>query len=894
MRYLFIIIIYISLYSQVTYADTVISDTVIDKSTVWSKRNSPYIIQGKVNIFSTGHLSVDPGVVLIFENGRIFSKGKLALLGTPDKPIQIEIKQSGFTLFSGDKADISIQHVSVLGTSRKFLDAWNYSDIDMDNVTYNTDGLAYSSWATVYNNSTLDIDGLFLSNWPKTGIEVFNQASTTIRNSVFENIKTAVYSYNDSKLNISYSDFENNYIAVYADHGLAMNNWWGKGGGPDRFQWSSDMQTADRNGVVGGVVTSPWSAERNSKESSICCSNILFLPGLMGSRLYQKETLENQLWEPNRNLDVKKLFLNPDGESVEKNIYTRDIIGKTNIVGGLSVVEQTPYKDFIDFLNMLVKNKYIQSWKGAPYDWRFAPDTILEQGIRVGSQASVQRLGDIVLGLSKNSKTKKVTLITHSNGGLVAKQLMIDLKNKGLDTMIDKIIFVAMPEFGTPQAITSLLFGHEQSLAGGLILRASIAKKLGENMPTAYTLLPSNKFFTHISDPMYVGDIRVEGVMDLARVFQSRQDINQNLFDRANVLHNELDTWMPPRHVKIYQIVGTGLPTVSGLQKLDKDGFVPSYTKTGDGIVQDMFEPVRKVFNRTGIVRGIDLSKEKGKYKHVNIMNAPSVLKDIDQLLKKNSTTTGIEETGRVHGEAYYYEIAKISTPEREIDNVTLKYISPITKKVDSLNADSGNFTKTTEQSGENRYESFGNSLYYIADTVSNLEILGRYSQNVDVDIFKSGSTLRHISYDNIPIISGSPITISDKMIDLGAVNVFPSVVRDVSKDGSGITEVITPTSTKSIDEKIQEVRVVIRASNISPYLKNTYIRRLDVFAKNKNEVYLQGLISRLERGVVGIDRYRGNPILRSRYFKTRQDYVALRLLFTYLDPVRGASLRLE
>ena len=75
---------------------------------------------------------------------------------------------------------------------------------------------------------------------------------------------------------------------------------------------------------------------------------------------------------------------------------------------------------------------------------------------------------DQIISLSKTSKTGKVTIITHSNGGLIAKHIITELKRQNLSYMIDNIIFVAMPEYGTPQAITSLMYGHSQSILSGL------------------------------------------------------------------------------------------------------------------------------------------------------------------------------------------------------------------------------------------------------------------------------------------------------------------------------------------------------------------------------------------------------------------------------------------
>ncbi len=57
-----------------------------------------------------------------------------------------------------------------------------------------------------------------------------------------------------------------------------------------------------------------------------CCSNVVFLPGLQGSRLYKQQMFENKLWEPNTNSDIEKLYLTDQGESIDSSIYTEDIV----------------------------------------------------------------------------------------------------------------------------------------------------------------------------------------------------------------------------------------------------------------------------------------------------------------------------------------------------------------------------------------------------------------------------------------------------------------------------------------------------------------------------------------------------------------------------------------
>ena len=105
--------------------------------------------------------------------------------------------------------------------------------------------------------------------------------------------------------------------------------------------------------------------------------------------------------------------------------------------------------------------------------------------------------------LAKSSKTGKVTIVAHSNGGLVAKALMQKLGDAETAKLIDKVIFVAVPQVGTPQAIGALLHGYEQGLPKDWIsvfLSESTARTLAQNMSSAYNLLPSANYFASIFD----------------------------------------------------------------------------------------------------------------------------------------------------------------------------------------------------------------------------------------------------------------------------------------------------------------------------------------------------------------------------------------------------------
>ena len=60
-----------------------------------------------------------------------------------------------------------------------------------------------------------------------------------------------------------------------------------------------------------------------------------------------------------------------------------------------------------------------------------------------------------------------------------------------------------MPQTGTPKAIAVLLHGYQEALLSGIIVKTSTARTLAENLPAAYNLLPSEKYFYDVATPLW-------------------------------------------------------------------------------------------------------------------------------------------------------------------------------------------------------------------------------------------------------------------------------------------------------------------------------------------------------------------------------------------------------
>ncbi len=892
---IFTCILYIVVFSSnLVFAETIVSNTSISENTIFLKSKSPYVFSQNITVQQGVTLTIEQGVKLIFNQGGLFiNKGNLV-----GNDFSVESKASNYTfLIQCNTCSMNLNIVTVTGIPRSFISAWNQSKVTLNGIDINFSTSSPNiTGVEVFNKTVLTITNSTFTKLTKA-LDIFDFSSSTITNSFFTYNSHAIYTF-DSNVDVHESDFEYNHIAIEFFANLdvfpivdAHNNWWGQGDpSPIYRDDGSNVKQDDINAIVGVVIYAPWSTvSHKNKETIGGISNVLFLPGLMGSRLYKKETFENQLWEPNRNKDVTRLFLNIQGKSVEQNIYTRDIISKTNIIGGISNIDQLIYKDFNTYMDQLVKTKVITAWKAAPYDWRYSPDTILQQGIIMsdGKNVLTQNLVSEVIALAKISKSKKVTLVTHSNGGLVGKQLMIELKKQKLDTLIDKIIFVALPEYGTPQGITSLLYGHEQTIGNGLILRTSVAKEFGMNMSSAYTLLPSEKYFAQ-GKPFFIDQIQINSKTQLNEILQQKGTINNTLLMKADAMRVLLDAWTPPPTILVYQIVGTGLLTVSGIMKDSKGNPLPQYSTSGDGTVQDMYNSTTQAFGRSGKVFIANLHNTK--FKHSNIMNYGGTMTYLDLLIRKNPTEAAQIPFGQypIYPDTFtLFTLTSSTTPlsqktlqvQKEEGRDTLKYNPEY------------QFDTATMQNSDARYDLFNSGIQYITyKPIDNVQIIENSNDIFDFSVYsKTVGGMNEIQYADVALFQDSVLsvdftnteTLPQIDIHLPMLNqhmqTLPTEKNTYTSSGKIIQSVLQASSTlyiMDIVEKITRVKSEIKISSITSYVKDRYIRRLDAIQKTKDEGALASLKKSIEQGIQTIDRFAHNPRLRQKYAKLKQDYI--------------------
>jgi pimeloyl-ACP methyl ester carboxylesterase len=336
-------------------------------------------------------------------------------------------------------------------------------------------------------------------------------------------------------------------------------------------------------------------------------SSVLFLPGIEASRLYYRGMLgiEHQVWEPSYHTDIPYLAMNADGTS-KYPLYTRDIISALqehnplwNTIASVFGTNLETYRGFEDFMDSLVASSTLgfKEWRAYPYDWRYDVRDIVEEGTPTEmSDGSIQQvhLDEVLREMASSSSSHKVTIVAHSNGGLLAKALAEKL---GADASkyIDRIIMVGTPQWGTPMAAGALLHADNFSDVPSLIIRSGEVRSVTSGMSGPYGLLPSPAYFSQVSDPVATfatgGFLSGEYAESFGEALSSFSALTGFLTDAAGLdammgsasdlrvpialpsalvnkgaaTHEVLDAWTPPADIAVTAIAGWGQDTVKTL-----------------------------------------------------------------------------------------------------------------------------------------------------------------------------------------------------------------------------------------------------------------------------------------------------------------------------------------
>lgn len=662
-------------------------------------------------------------------------------------------------------------------------------------------------------------------------------------------------------------DFTENFVSGNGVGGIIhtsapidlRRNWWGEKSGPTESVRNPNGKGDTLFLYGSNTPFSPWlTAWPPGKETG---SSVAFFPGIEGSRLYKKQILEDQLWEPNLTFssDVEYLFMNKDGTSKNKGIYTKDVI---DIVNSVPSTKKTKiYDNFISSMNTLKDVKDINDWKPFPYDWRYDYKDIINNGIQL--QKQIEYIIPELEKMASSSATGKVTIITHSNGGLLAKAVIEKMQERGKQNLIDKLIMIAPPQLGAPDAINILLHGEEDP---NIVLNKKVTRGLAENMKSAYNLLPSEKYMETVADPLITFTNNSADVSNFKKIYGESVDTYEELKDflsavkdkrkdpsyedvqSPNVLtssfvsnsesvHQDLDNWVPPENIEVYQIAGWGILTTSGIQYFKS----PSCTtdSTGKCVFSLDHEVVKTIDgDKTVVTPSVavipsaktlyfnfkDFLKENSvNLEHKNITEALPILNLVNNII-----------TGSV-------DLPKYITAEKPTDpaykNLKISMHSPVA--IDAYD-ENGNHTGTVKDPNSDSYfieENIPNSIYeeigeakYIyldPDSKATIKLTGLDTGTftMKVESQEGGETVDEQTFADLPTTSNT-----EGEIVVGQEEQNP-LSLDIEGDGKTDIQINSGQELTPV-EYLGFIRKTVEGLDINKKLKSDIIKRLNKIEK--------------------------------------------------------------
>ncbi len=624
--------------------------------------------------------------------------------------------------------------------------------------------------------------------------------------------------------------------------------------------------------------------------------SVLFLPGTQASRLYDGDD-GNRLWEPSGNTDVGKLALDASGNSIE-NVQTKDVIDEIDVI---PLLQSNIYKGFMSYLDDLVDADVIEDWEPYAYDWRRSVFDVVENGSTYydgTSEGEQKYLVDLVEELAAQSQNGKVAIIGHSNGGLLAKTLMMKLEEEGKDDLIDSVVFVATPHLGTPKAIATVLHGHDQEKVGGLLVDDEVAREVIKNMPGAYALLPSEKYMEVATGPLvtfrdssvtqslinFYGTT-VSGIAEFVDFMNgaegrtaSGMPINEPsvantslLLDALEDHTQKLDTWTAPEHVQVYEIVGTGLATIKSLEYREMTERVCEYSGNVSNPLSCTNQQILKPYALQTLygdetvmsVSAEGYSEDKEKF-YLNLQQFDFSNTTAVELGHSNITEIDSvhELIGRILEDGPAEDIDFISNDPPQFDDNyrVISVHSPVKIEVTDTDGnvtgvDSNNAPK--EEIPGSSYFEIGGSKYVVVPADIDYDVVlkgeGNGGYTLIIDALENGDEQENLHTAENMLVSTTTIATFSKEGES-----FSSIIVDENGDGEPDAEFTVDgeeivAAEPTPQELLQEYRDAVDGMNVSATIKRNFKASASLAEDliNRNRIYLAKLTIEAMKGAI-------------------------------------------
>ena len=608
-----------------------------------------------------------------------------------------------------------------------------------------------------------------------------------------------------ARFNGDYDDTKNTFDVT--------NNFWGDASGP--FDAGGPNDPSNKGNPTGAGDTAfgwidmiptytPWLTVLATHAKH---NPVIIIPGILSSYLDKDDGTE--VWpnlaktaiDPNNHY-LDDLQLNDDGTNSSVEIKVGDILRSQGSINGFKI--PIVYTDFFQGLISKLSEQYVegQDLFVFPYDWRLDVDSVAQQ-----------KLSLFIENVLEQSGSEKVDIIAHSMGGLVTKSYIKDFGG----SKIGKFIDIATPHLGSPSSLKTLSYGDDLGIAIPFhsLIDPNEIKKISQNFPSVYELLPSEKYFdSENSDYKYylddLGDTdnnKIKGKLDFSQTLDFLKNSGRNslLVDQAKDYQEGIVNVDPQASgIETINIVGCGTPTIGKIFTLPKKDTKNEYSLSyinGDGTVPlksaEALNSEKTYYVSGGIAHGTMPSFQGVK----DLVSSILIGKDI--MVDKNVDTT---------------------TSNCKLPNG--KYVSvhsPV--KIDVYDGD-GNHSGPNENGNIEQnipgviYDTIeDNKFVFIPDGENykiNLKATDLGSFSVDVKTEKDGVD-QYDYFNDIPI---NTITLSGN-IDLSSST--PTLT--IKKDGNSESKILLPDISSNVDlnevEKVEPIQTVSTSTPISTLVQN-------------------------------------------------------------------------
>lgn len=458
---------------------------------------------------------------------------------------------------------------------------------------------------------------------------------------------------------------------------------------------------------------------------------VLIVPGIMGTELEKDGEL---LWA-----NIDKMLLSPNDMFMDPLAFSQNLIPSDSDVDILNVIKSKTAFDYTDgLINEFAGQGYLQGETlfTFPYDWRYGVS-----GKNANGKTNSDLLGEKIQEILLTTGAENLDVVAHSMGGLVVKKYVVDNPS---NHSISKAIFVGVPNTGSPDAVKALVQGTNFGISFGPVgLSEREMKKLAENMPGVYDLLPSQKYY-NVSGSFMAQNDKTFNYEEFENYLISEKELNQQALTNAKNLHTTgFDDYdLRTAGVDLYAIDGCRTATMTKFYETKQAGgsvYNKINYKIGDGTV-----PIQSSTNLP-----IDSSKKfySLKGKHSKMMGQDGIRQQIVNIIARSNLaisdgvmTQDISQC-KLNGKAIeVFSPLDISVLD-ELGNKLALVDENIINEIDNANFliwGEHKFVYLPNDSGE--------------DYEINLDGIGEGNYTINVLSFLGGQVVRTDSFQNLPV----------------------------------------------------------------------------------------------------------------------------------------------